>query len=137
MRDEALIKWLEAAIHTDEICAAALGVLLQRVGSAEISDNMLLRTVSSLGKIVPCFECVEHFMNSGPNTNAAECFETRSVNAVPPAIHSKDIWRKARDILCKRIDSGETSDTMLLHIVGSLSKSTACFQVHRRSRRLS
>ena len=41
------------------------------------------------------------------------------------AIYSEGIRKKALDVLCKRMASGELSDSMLLRIVVSLAKSTA------------
>ena len=50
LRDEAQIKQLEAAIHSQEILEKALDVLRKRIASREVSDNMLLRIVVSLSK---------------------------------------------------------------------------------------
>jgi hypothetical protein len=132
LHDEGLFKLLVAATHTEGIRGKALHVLFKRIASPEISDTMLLRIVASLSKIIPCFECVEILMSAGPNTNAAGCNRDKLVKAVSAAIHSEEIWPKALDILHKRIASGELSDAMLLRIVVSLSKSTACFELHPR-----
>jgi hypothetical protein len=51
LRDEALIKQLEAAIYSNEIWEKALDVLCKRIASGEVSDNMLLRVLVSLSKI--------------------------------------------------------------------------------------
>jgi hypothetical protein len=73
-------------------------------------------------------------MTAGPNTNSTECNREKLVNALPDealikqleaAIYSSEIWEKALDVVCKRIASREVSDNMLLHVVVSLSKSTA------------
>jgi hypothetical protein len=48
--DEALIKQLEAAIHSTDIWQKALDVLCKRIASGEVSDNMLLHIVVSLSK---------------------------------------------------------------------------------------
>src|SRR5262245_59866835 len=84
-------------------------------------------------------------MTAGPNTNPTECNREKLVNALEEAlikqlevaIYSNEIWEKALDVVCKRIASGEVSDNMLLHIVLSLSKSTAvvlsCTAERRRS----
>jgi hypothetical protein len=50
LRDEAQIKQLEAAIHSQEILEKALDVLRKRIASREVSDYMLLRIVVSLSK---------------------------------------------------------------------------------------
>jgi uncharacterized membrane protein len=47
------------------------------------------------------------------------------VKQLEAAIHSTHIWQEAVDVLRKRIATGEVSDTMLLRIVRSLSKSIA------------
>jgi hypothetical protein len=85
-------------------------------------------------------------MTAGPNTNSTECNREKLVNALcdealikqlEAAIYSNEIWEKALDVVCKRIASGEVSDNMLLHVVLSLSKSTAvlsCTAERRRSR---
>jgi hypothetical protein len=54
LSDEALTKQLEAAIDSHEIWQKALDVLHKRIASAEVSDNMLLRIVVSLGKSAAC-----------------------------------------------------------------------------------
>jgi hypothetical protein len=51
------------------------------------------------------------------------------------AIYSTDVWQKALDVLCKRIASREVSENMLLHIVLSLSKSTAVLKCTAEWRR--
>ena len=48
LRDEALIKQLEAAIYSN-----ALDVLCKRIASGEVSDNMLLRVWFPLAKVQP------------------------------------------------------------------------------------
>jgi hypothetical protein len=53
LRDEALIKQLEAAIYSNEILEKALGVVRKRIASGEVSDNMLLRVLVSLSKVQP------------------------------------------------------------------------------------
>jgi hypothetical protein len=50
LRDEALIKQLEASIYSEGIRQKALDVLHKRIASREISENMLLRIAVSLGK---------------------------------------------------------------------------------------
>ena len=84
-------------------------------------------------------------MTAGPSTNSTECNREKIVNALrdealikqlEAAIYSNEIWEKALDVVCKRIASGEVSDNMLLHVVLSLSKSTAvlsCAAERRRS----
>jgi hypothetical protein len=47
------------------------------------------------------------------------------IKQLEAAIHLTEIWQKAVDVLRKRIDSGEVSDHMLLHILRSLAKSGA------------
>jgi hypothetical protein len=73
-------------------------------------------------------------MIAGPSTNSTECNREEACQALcdealikqlEAAIYSTDIWQKALDVLCKRIASREVSENMLLHIVVSLSKSTA------------
>jgi hypothetical protein len=73
-------------------------------------------------------------MTAGPNTNSTEYNREKLVNALgdealikqlEAAIYSNEIWEKALDMVCRRIASGEVSDNMLLHVVVSLSKSTA------------
>ena len=83
-------------------------------------------------------------MTDGPNTNSTKC-DRENVNALcdealikqlEAAVCSNEIWEKALDVVCKRIASGEVSDNMLLHVVVSLSKSTAvlsCTAERRRS----
>jgi hypothetical protein len=75
-------------------------------------------------------------MTAGPNTNSTECNREKLVNTLrdealikqlEAAIYSNEIWKKALDVVCKRIASGQVSDNMLLHVVVSLSKSTAVF----------
>jgi hypothetical protein len=53
LRDEALIKQLEAAIYSNEILEKALGVVRKRIASGEVSDNMLLRVLVFLSKVQP------------------------------------------------------------------------------------
>ena len=53
LRDEALIKQLEAAIYANEIWEKALDVVCKRIASGEVSDNMLLRVLVSLSKVQP------------------------------------------------------------------------------------
>ena len=53
LRDEALIKQLEAAIYSNEIWEKALDVLCKRIASGEVSDNMLLRVWFPLAKVQP------------------------------------------------------------------------------------
>jgi hypothetical protein len=48
LRDEALIKQLEAAIYSNEISQKALDVVCKRIASGEVSDNMLLHVALSL-----------------------------------------------------------------------------------------
>ncbi len=48
--DETVIKQLEAGIYSTDIWQKAVDVLRNRVASGEVSDNMLLRVVVSLGK---------------------------------------------------------------------------------------
>jgi hypothetical protein len=73
-------------------------------------------------------------MTTGPNTNSAECSQEKLADALrdetlvkqlKAAIHTQEIWQKALDVLHKRMASREISDSMLLRIVVSLSKSTA------------
>jgi hypothetical protein len=52
------------------------------------------------------------------------CHEA-SIKELGAAIYSTNIGQKALDVLRKRIASGEVSENMLLHVVGSLAKSTA------------
>jgi serine/threonine protein phosphatase PrpC len=83
-------------------------------------------------------------MTAGPNTNSTECNREKLVNALSDealikqleaAIYSNEIWEKALDVVCKRIASGEVSDNMLLHVVVSLSKSTAVLSYAAERRR--
>ena len=83
-------------------------------------------------------------MTAGPNTNSTECNREKLVNALPgealikqleAAIYSNEIWQKALDVV-RAIASRQVSDNMLLHVVVSLSKSTAvlsCTAERRRS----
>ena len=73
-------------------------------------------------------------MTAGPSTNSTECNREKLVNALraealikqlEAAIYSNEIWEKALDVIRKRISSREVSENMLLHVVVSLSKSTA------------
>jgi hypothetical protein len=73
-------------------------------------------------------------MTAGPSTNSTECDREKLVDAlgdealikqVEAAIYSNEIWQKALDVVRKRLASGELSDNMLLHVVASLSKSSA------------
>jgi hypothetical protein len=48
------------------------------------------------------------------------------IKLLEAASKSSEILQKANDVLEKRIVSGELSTTMLLRIIASLSKSTAC-----------
>ena len=50
VRDEALIKQLEAATYSERIREKALDVLDKRIASGEMSVDMLLRIYVSLGK---------------------------------------------------------------------------------------
>ena len=84
-------------------------------------------------------------MTAGPNTGSTEFTRKKLVNALrdealnkqlETEIYSNEIWEKALDVVCKRIASGKVSDNMLLHVVVSLSKSTAvlsCTAERRRS----
>jgi hypothetical protein len=83
-------------------------------------------------------------MTAGPNTNSTECNREKLVNAssdealikqLEAAIYSNEIWEKALEVVCKRIASGEVSDNMLLHVVLSLSKSTAVLSCTAERRR--
>jgi hypothetical protein len=76
--------------------------------------------------------------------NSAECDREKLVpcdetliKQLEAAIQAQDKREKALDVLLKRIASGKVSDNMLLRIVLSLSKSTACVAVDRRPRRRS
>ena len=81
-------------------------------------------------------------MTAEPNINSAElcreearrclCDET-VIKQLEAAIYSTGIWQKAVDVLRKRIASGEVSDNMLLHIVASLSKSSALLAAAERN----
>jgi hypothetical protein len=53
LRDEALIKQLEAAINSNKIWEKALDVVCKRIASGEVSDNMLLRVWFPLAKVQP------------------------------------------------------------------------------------
>jgi hypothetical protein len=75
-------------------------------------------------------------MTSAPNGKPTEGNRENPIDAscdealikqVEVAIYSAEIWRKALDVLSKRIASREVSDTMLLRIIVSLSKSNSCF----------
>ena len=84
-------------------------------------------------------------MTAGPSTNSTECSREEACQALRDealikqlevAIYATDIWQKALDVLRKRIASGEVNENMLLHVVLSLSKSTAllkCTAERRRS----
>jgi hypothetical protein len=83
-------------------------------------------------------------MTAGPSTNSTECNREKLVNALcdealikqlEAAIYSTDIWQKALDVLRKRIASRELSENMLLHVVVSLSKSTAVLKCTAGRRR--
>jgi hypothetical protein len=74
-------------------------------------------------------------MSSGPNSNSAKRNRKTHVTALSDealikqleaAIDSQEILEKALDVIHKRLDSGEVSDNMLLRILVSLAKSTAC-----------
>jgi hypothetical protein len=54
--DETLIKQLEAAIQSQEKAKKALDVLLKRIASGEVSDNMLLRIVLPSAKAQLVFQ---------------------------------------------------------------------------------
>jgi hypothetical protein len=55
------------------------------------------------------------------------------IKQLEAGIYSTGIWQKALDLLRKRIASGEVSDNMLLHIVVSLSKSSAALAAAERN----
>jgi hypothetical protein len=83
-------------------------------------------------------------MTAGPSTNSTECDREKLVNALrdealikqlEAAIYSTDIWQKALDVLRKQIASRELSENMLLHVVVSLSKSTAVLKCTAGRRR--
>jgi len=57
LRDEALIKQLEAAIYSNEIWEKALDVVCKRIASGEVSDNMLLHVALSLSKSTAVLSC--------------------------------------------------------------------------------
>src|SRR2546429_3295447 len=57
LRDEALIKQLEAAIYSNEIWEKAIDVVRKRIASREVSDNMLLRVAVSLSKSTAVLSC--------------------------------------------------------------------------------
>ena len=76
-------------------------------------------------------------MTTGPNTNtkSAERDREKLVNALrdevlikqlEAAIDSQEIYKKALDLIDKRLVSGEVSDHMLLRILVSLSKAGDC-----------
>jgi hypothetical protein len=74
-------------------------------------------------------------MTAGPNTNSARgnrkklvtpLSDEALIKQLEPAIYSQEICKKAIDVIHKRLASGEVSDNMLLRIVVSLSKSSAC-----------
>ena len=78
-------------------------------------------------------------MTTGPNTKSAERDREKLVNALrdevlikqlEAAIDSQEIYKKALDLIDKRLVSGEVSDNMLLRIVVSLSKSGDRFFSH-------
>ena len=50
LRDEFVIKHLEAAIHSQEKLQEAVAVLRKRMASGELSDNMLLRIVDTISQ---------------------------------------------------------------------------------------
>jgi hypothetical protein len=54
LRDEVLIKQLEAAIDSQEIYKKALDLIDKRLVSGEVSDHMLLRILVSLSKVGDC-----------------------------------------------------------------------------------
>jgi hypothetical protein len=81
-------------------------------------------------------------MTVGPSTNSTECSREEACQALrdealikqlEAGIYSTEIWQKAVDVLRKRIASGEVSDNMLLHIVVSLSKSSAVLAAAERN----
>ena len=57
LRDEALIKQLEAAIYSTDIWQKAIDVVRKRIASREVSDNMLLRVAVSLSKSTAVLSC--------------------------------------------------------------------------------
>jgi hypothetical protein len=77
---------------------------------------------------------------TGANTSSTEgdraLCDDALIKQLEVAIYATDIWQKALDVLRKRIASGEVNENMLLHVVLSLSKSTAllkCTAERRRS----
>jgi hypothetical protein len=54
LSEEALIKQLEAAIHSNEIWQKALDLIHKRLASGEVSEHMLLRIIVCLSKSAAC-----------------------------------------------------------------------------------
>ena len=78
-------------------------------------------------------------MTTGPNKNSAKgkrkklvtgLSEEAQIKQLEAAIDSQKIYKKALDLIDKRLVSGEVSDNMLLRIVVSLSKSGDRFFSH-------
>jgi hypothetical protein len=78
-------------------------------------------------------------MTTGPNKNSAKgkrknlvtgLSEEAQIKRLEAAIDSQEIYKKALDLIDKRLVSGEVSDNMLLRIVVSLSKSGDRFFSH-------
>ena len=113
--------------------------MLTHTRPPSVSTNFL--ATGRLGPISRSVRRVERTYDR--NTNSTECNREKLVNALPDealqleaAIYSNEVWEKALDVVRKRIASREVSDNMLLHLVVSLSKSTAvlsCTAERRRS----
>ena len=80
-------------------------------------------------------------MSTERNSYSAEANREKLVNAMPDealtkrlqlAIDSTEIWEKGLDLLRKRIASGELSHILLLRMIDTLAKSTACFAMDGR-----
>jgi len=74
-------------------------------------------------------------MTTGPNKNSAKgkrkklvtgLSEEAQIKQLEAAIYSQEIYKKALDVIHKRLVSREVSDHMLLRILVSLSKAGDC-----------
>jgi hypothetical protein len=57
------------------------------------------------------------------------------IKKIQIANYSIEIWQKAVDLISKRMESGEMSDSMLLRVIVCLAKSTSPVELPRRPRR--
>jgi hypothetical protein len=79
---------------------------------------------------------IEPALDSAAPTNASPCLpDDPEIKKLQIQIDSAVIWRKALDLISKRLESGEMSDTMLLRTVACLGQSTLADDLPRRPRR--